>query len=742
MLLNELDGHVKTNIGDIKQYHIAADAVIFKMLSSDIYSDKIRAVIRELSTNAYDAMVEYGTIKLDDLESSQRFKVHLPTYLEPFFSIRDFGPGLDEEGIVYVYTYGASTRRKSNNFAGVLGIGAKSPHAYSKSGFNINSYHNGTLYSYVSFLKDGEPSYVLNDASPTTEPNGVEVIINVSQNDIDSFRRKARDVYFWFKHKPEFNIEMDFSYYDVTEDSDYYSIVRSNVRNTSSYSSGSYAYGVLMGNILYSYPEILLKEFKDREARILQKAVFKADIGEVDFHPSREYLDASEKTKKFLKEKMRNLVKAIENNINAKIETIYKDPSLSYFQKAGKMFSSVKLFNSILEFDDLKSLAIKTYPRLKIIEDRISNIKKRLPWVERITYRNVYKDISETSSSVNLTDTIVIADRPLSYDAINKWLVEKNVTNRRDLKIIFPKYSFFPKLSNGRYDYEHIHSVVKKDILALFRCKEDEVYFTSLMHKPVAAVIRSPRLKKNDPKIAKVRYIDFNKRHWENIRSPYLQEEFDIRNPPNKIHYIRVKNLKTNTIELGDGKEMKWLINEEDFFIQLKNYLSKFSISNEIGHRLFIAHPSILNDKTLEHENYVDIIKLIKEKTSPIERIDSSAVIGFKSLFLPYYTSEQERFLQDPNPHKSELFKLIKGDQKFCERLLSTNVTGTDYNKLGALVTYDFIILQPPSWFDDYKAKYPGLIDVFSQYTSRYRDYDKTDLLLYILEAAKESGKI
>ena len=69
------------------QFSIEASAKAFMILSDGLYSNKILAVIRELSTNAYDSHVDAGV-------GDRAFEVHLPTRLEPFFHVRDFGTSM------------------------------------------------------------------------------------------------------------------------------------------------------------------------------------------------------------------------------------------------------------------------------------------------------------------------------------------------------------------------------------------------------------------------------------------------------------------------------------------------------------------------------------------------------------------------------------------------------------------------------------------------------------------------
>ena len=67
-------------------YTIEATPTAFSILSDQLYSNKIRAVIRELSTNAYDSHVDAGN-------GDKPFEVHLPSNMEPTFSVRDYGTG-------------------------------------------------------------------------------------------------------------------------------------------------------------------------------------------------------------------------------------------------------------------------------------------------------------------------------------------------------------------------------------------------------------------------------------------------------------------------------------------------------------------------------------------------------------------------------------------------------------------------------------------------------------------------
>jgi len=106
---NNLNGNA-----EVQDFKIEMNAMVFDMLVSKVYTDKVLAVIREWSTNAIDACI--------DAKLPIKFDVHLPTVLEPYFSVRDYGTGLSDEDVKGLYsTLGASTKRESNEYNGVFG---------------------------------------------------------------------------------------------------------------------------------------------------------------------------------------------------------------------------------------------------------------------------------------------------------------------------------------------------------------------------------------------------------------------------------------------------------------------------------------------------------------------------------------------------------------------------------------------------------------------------------------------
>lgn len=188
---------ILSNVGEIGEFRIRNSAKAFNILSSGLYANKIRAVVRELSCNAVDSHAAAGSADVP-------FEVHMPSMLEPWFSVRDYGVGLNHDQVTRIYTtYFESTKTDSNEFIGALGLGSKSPFSYTDN-FTVTAIQHGRQGIYTAFINaDGVPSIALMQSGETDQPTGVEVKFSVNdRNDFSKFRTEATNVYRWFAVKP------------------------------------------------------------------------------------------------------------------------------------------------------------------------------------------------------------------------------------------------------------------------------------------------------------------------------------------------------------------------------------------------------------------------------------------------------------------------------------------------------------------------------------------------------------
>lgn len=305
------------------KFSILATGKAFRALSSSLYSYKIAAIIRELSTNALDAHKAAGKIDTP-------FKVHIPNRLEPYFSVRDFGTGLSHEDIVDLYcTYFSSNKTNSDEFIGCLGLGSKSPFAYDGlDNFTVDSYLNGKKASYVAFIdEDGAPNISLLNETDTTEPNGLEITISIKASDIPTFITDAGKIYKYFEKKPTIigqNVEIE-SFKPVLEGEidDIKWILEAGTNNPYS----GYSYGaadsakIVMGNICYPISSRDLTLDADCKSIVTKNLTIFVPIGSVQFAISREALDYNKATIKNLTEILSKVVIDIKNTIVIEIDS-------------------------------------------------------------------------------------------------------------------------------------------------------------------------------------------------------------------------------------------------------------------------------------------------------------------------------------------------------------------------------------------------------------------------------------
>lgn len=277
---------------------IHEDAMEMVMESlAGLYSDQITAMLREYATNAIDAHIMAGV--------TRPIEVTLPKTLQPTLSIRDYGIGLDEADLRLIYSqYGASTKRDSNDFNGMLGFGCKSALAYSDV-FNVTSVKDGVKTFCAVSREDGGAKFRVLDKTTTSEGNGTTVEIPVGdRRDQSACAEKAAKLYAYFEKgtvlvdgvapKPfEFDSQVDDHTWITKRDRYTYSDQPS---------------FIVMGNV--PYPAPIQHGLAEGYG-----VVIKVPIGAVEFTPSREAL-------KLNKTSTKQTIASLEARLHKHLQTI------------------------------------------------------------------------------------------------------------------------------------------------------------------------------------------------------------------------------------------------------------------------------------------------------------------------------------------------------------------------------------------------------------------------------------
>lgn len=301
---------VSSPVTDSGEFGISYEnsAHIMTILRDTLYSDKVLAVLREYSANAWDAHRDAGI-------GDRPIEVTLPTNVNPTLSIRDFGRGLSKEDVFKIYTqYGASTKRNSDIAVGMLGIGSKSGFAYADT-FTVTSFHGGIKSIYSAVLDASDKGVVNLIHEEPTEETGLLIEIAVDPYDIHEFQSKAKNLYKYFNPLPKCNIEIP----TLEVEGRYASGI---IHSERSYGDNWIA---VMGCIPYRINmDSLIEHGKTSNippfVQYISGALF-FNIGEVHINASREELKYTEQTKKAIIEKINLLVEEHVKTVIADLES-------------------------------------------------------------------------------------------------------------------------------------------------------------------------------------------------------------------------------------------------------------------------------------------------------------------------------------------------------------------------------------------------------------------------------------
>lgn len=337
-----------------KAFSITASPKVFKILSSDLYTNKIRAVVRELITNMIDAHALNG--------NPEKFIVQVPGRLDPRFVCRDFGPGMsdfdiqgDDNSPGLYNSYFSSSKAESNDFIGGFGLGSKSPFSYTDT-FSITSYHKGEIRGYVAYM-DGDgpqikPTFV-KEMGPD-DKTGIEIVVPVEEKDFRNFAYEVSYIMRPFKDLAIINgLDREIDYFPDFDD--YYGV---NPERHWPDRGGLYA---IYGGIVYPIDGVI----RDRNWLSIRNEVnyIKFPMGSLDIAPSREALSLDDRTRKNIIERVKELseqafnedVKRFKESTSPR-QTYRELMKMGYSARDYMISNSVKFTTKNLSYKKMQSM--------------------------------------------------------------------------------------------------------------------------------------------------------------------------------------------------------------------------------------------------------------------------------------------------------------------------------------------------------------------------------------------------
>ena len=317
MKINTELSHDAEYIGDIQENRVGIDKsnldFITTLLTSNLYSKPLESFLRETVANAYDSHMEAGTdehILLLIQDSGYR------TYT---ISIRDYGVGVSPERFEKIYrNIGSSTKRDSNDYIGMFGIGRFSCLSCADIA-NITSYYNGKKYSYLMYKNGGGINIDKMSETEGDFKNGLEVSIKKYIFSDSDWREAICHLCLFDKLHITYQGENYFlkglaSQFNERKITNFNAFSRCSLLPTSK----NY---FKVGNVLYDMKDSV-------DLATIDGLIISLPIGSVDITPNREALQYTDYTNRTINQKVAETKKELQDMVNTHIKG---DISMSKF---------------------------------------------------------------------------------------------------------------------------------------------------------------------------------------------------------------------------------------------------------------------------------------------------------------------------------------------------------------------------------------------------------------------------
>lgn len=361
---------------------------------TDLYSDPELAVIREYSTNAYDAHIESGV--------TRPIEVTLPSQFSLFLKIRDFGEGLNRDDIAEIYSqYGASTKRGSNDVVGMLGLGCKSALTYTDQ-FTVTGWKDGIRTQIaVSRDADGAGSMTIIDQRESDEDSGVE--ISVPAKTYHKFESKAKDFFkFWNPDTVLINGEKPEPVSEGIWLNDNLLLTKDNRVEKAV---------VVMGNVAYPLPRDSEYNFNYGSYSSQYKLVARVGIGDVNFVPSREALAMTTDTKTTLANLSETVANELERVLTERIQR-----ASSKRKAIKRLFEARELLNGMTNIKwNGHAIPLKFEGKFVIVASKRQRYSRSKGW-------ELHNEVSSNNNYLWVTGYEVLTFTPHKRKKMDKWL--------------------------------------------------------------------------------------------------------------------------------------------------------------------------------------------------------------------------------------------------------------------------------------------------------------------------------
>jgi hypothetical protein len=598
---------------DGKTFGVDNFGKLFDILRSKMYSNPIASICREISCNARDAHREVGKFDIP-------IEISLPVHHDPFYKIKDFGPGISPDRMENVFiNYTASTKTNDNTQTGGFGCGSKTPFAYTDD-FNVNTVFNRIKYNYICVIdSSGLGKLILLSSNSTTEEPGTEIVIPVKEADFNKFLDGTELATRHFEVKPI--IKNEFLNYERFDEKLYDGEKWTILKKLSYHPYHSYDENkirLIIDGIEYPLVKNKIKDFDYSLLNGLKAELFLYfQIGELTLSATREQVHFDNKTTELINQR----IDEVKAQLLAQIENeISKEPS---FLDAVNKATKIKM--DFVHFGELKNIkwnncsVFFNFDRSNRIE-----IKNDVSCYTKEADGSFYKE--KYASGIKLEKSLIVyndyTDRKFTtYHA--KKLFEK-----------FPHYTTLQVIDNVGWSLEEINKNYHLDQLGIFNLSDH-------------LKLREKKEIVEETKLSKLIFYKFDGKQFNRVKLSDVEndEQEKILFNLNEDKQVIYKELFLDSSDLNGIKEnvsfygTKILDKEIDIdFTSFEEYLKKIL---PYGHEKFVELKSLISQNTYSYrlgEIDEEDLKILDQNSLFLKRIKNND--GF------YISPEDRRFLQ------------------------------------------------------------------------------------------------
>lgn len=696
---------IMSNVGQIGEFRIRNSAKAFNILSSGLYANKIKAIIRELSCNAVDSHVAAG-------KADTPFDVHLPNSLEPWFTIRDYGTGLNHEQVTNIYTtYFESTKTDSNAFIGALGLGSKSPFSYTDN-FTVTAVKDGSKRIYTAFINEqGVPSIALMSDHDTDEPNGVEVKFAVNdQYDFGKFKQEAYNVYQYFKLQPVVSGASGFKVAELQYRD------KNIIPGVHAMKDGRTV--AIMGNIAYPI-DVPNSESNLGDLRHLLgcNLVMEFDIGELDFQASREGLSYIPSTIEAIKKKLAALNAVLSTKLTDKankIDNLWERLDFLVKEYESPLWSAaVVKYITDTKFD---LFVPKTYNRRILIKLNVTELAQKFNIAVKSFHRSHSSSVCSNIKLQNsTTDNGIISYWQFYVDNDINFIVNDTKVGAFERA----KYHFRKKgLVGTAFVLEKADKTKEMDTKGFF----ESIYNPPEKQIMVASVLEAKDRAKIMGRNVTIMKLETRERGSWSRRHKHMvwtdagkADSFDSKTTH---YYVPLKGFES----LGKVTDVK-------------NLYEKLNSSGIYKGEIYGVRKADM-EYILTQKNWVDLDTMVVDKLSKLNHADVMGLVKYSIEFDRYFQYDVFNQLGDTSPYK-KLYNTFK-DVKAVDGTIKNNVEFlcNVYNvTTNQNVAPTKLICKYRDEISNLKKRYPLLNSL-----SRYDDVNRNAIAEYILLIDEKKG--